>query len=109
MEGNRRREAARALEEQRIHRTEEPDRKPGERRVIDGEEGGATEDGAPAAPFAVEGAIEETAEQEFLGKGRHQDADEHIRKPEAWALRHQLLRAMERLSDGRPEGEQADI
>ena len=66
-------EASCLFEEEGVGYPEEEDREPGERWMVHGEEGGAGQDGAPAAPFAVESAVEQAAEQILLGEGSEAD------------------------------------
>jgi hypothetical protein len=56
------REASCLFEKKCIGYPKERDGEPGERRMIHGEEGGASEYGAPAAPLAIESTVEQAAE-----------------------------------------------
>jgi hypothetical protein len=55
--------------------------------MIDREEHGAAEDGSPSTPLAVKRAVEQAAEEELLGKRRHQRRDGGNRLPQMWDRR----------------------
>ena len=68
--------------------------------VIDGEEGGAAEDGGPASPFAVEGAVEEAAEEILLGEGGEGDRHDGVGDAQAVEFGHRFVGFSEEFGSG---------
>ena len=77
--------------------------------MIDREKGGAADDRAPAAPFAIERSEKQAAKKIFFGKRREQHGDHHVRCAQAGYFCHLLLRFADELGAGRNMQQNRDV